>query len=119
MRLKTGQVVSADLVVDASGGNSRVGKWLEQIGHPTPPTMSVDAGLQYTCCMYEFPEDPSRDWQMAMCMDNPELTSVNVILPIEHNRWQVKAHSPMLQSRCFDAWTTGVLMPKISRQVLN
>ena len=90
MQLKDGQSIAADLVVDASGGNSRVNKWLEQIGHPTPPSMVVDAGLQYTCRMYEMTGDPKSSTNLIMIMDHPEINRMAVRLPIEHNKWQVR-----------------------------
>ena len=91
--LKDGQKVAADLVVDASGANSRISKWLDQIGHPVPPMMTVDAGLQYNCRMYEMTDDPARAWKLTMIMDHPEFNRVGVLLPIEHNKWQASALS--------------------------
>lgn len=89
VHLRSGESIAADLVVDASGGNSRVSKWLEDIGHPAPPPFVVDAGLQYTCRMYERNRDAERDADMVMVMDSPRYNVMGVRLPIEHDKWQV------------------------------
>lgn len=85
VQLKGGQSIAADLVVEASGGNSRVNKWLEQIGRPAPPSMVVDAGLQYICRMYEMTGDPKASTNLIMIMDRPAANRMAVRLPIEHN----------------------------------
>ena len=90
VHLKSGQMLDADLVVDASGKQSDVSKWLQQLGHKPPSTMTVEAGLQYTYRMYEMPEDPDRKWSIAVCMDNPAYNRTAVMVPIETNKWQVQ-----------------------------
>lgn len=89
VHLKTGQSIAADLVVDASGGNSRINKWLEQIDHPMPPSMVVDAGLQYTCRMYDMHGNSKSNTDVLMIMDHPQFDKFGVRLPIEQNKWQV------------------------------
>jgi len=91
LRLKNGQTLSADLVIDASGKASNISKWLEGIGHRPPSTWSVNAGLKYAYCMYEMTEDADRDWLLAMCMDYPQGSRVGMMIPIETNKWQVWA----------------------------
>jgi hypothetical protein len=91
-------MLDADLVVDASGKHSDVSKWLEQLGHKPPSTMTVEAGLQYTYRMYEMPEDPDRKWSIAVCMDNPEYNRTAVMVPIETNKWQVQPVGKWLAS---------------------
>ena len=89
MHLKNGQTLNADLVIDASGKHSDISKWLEQLGHKAPATMTVEAGLQYTYRMYEIPEEPNRKWSFAVCIVHPEYTLTAVMVPIENNKWQV------------------------------
>lgn len=89
VRLQDGQNISADLVIDASGKTSRISSWLGKLGHPPTPTMTVDAGLKYATRVYEIPDDPDRDWSVAMCMDHPEGNRIAFMLTIEHNMWQV------------------------------
>lgn len=89
VHLKNGRTVEADLVVDASGKQSSVSKWLEQLGHTPPDTISVASGLRYTYRMYEMTNDPQRDWTIAVCMDHPEYNRTAVVIPIETNKWLV------------------------------
>ncbi|KAL3145131.1 hypothetical protein ABBQ38_001735 [Trebouxia sp. C0009 RCD-2024] len=89
VHLKNGRTVEADLVVDASGKQSNVSKWLEQLGHAPPDTISVASGLRYTYRMYEMTDDPQRDWTIAVCMDHPEYNRTAVVIPIETNKWLV------------------------------
>ena len=98
MHLKNGRTVEADLVVDASGKQSHVSKWLERVGHATPDTISVASGLRYTYRMYEMTDDPQRDWTIAICMDHPEYNRTAVVIPIETNKWLVS----LLQ--CTNRW---------------
>ncbi|DBA86466.1 TPA: hypothetical protein ACH3X2_005449 [Trebouxia sp. C0005] len=88
LHLKSGQILSADLVIDASGKASNISKWLESIGHRPPSTWSVNAGLKYAYRMYEMTEDADRDWLLAMCMDYPQGSRVGMMIPIETNKWQ-------------------------------
>ncbi|WBP90805.1 FAD-dependent monooxygenase [Kitasatospora cathayae] len=41
------EVIDADLVVDASGRNSRAANWLGALGYPAPEEVVVDAGQSY------------------------------------------------------------------------
>ena len=43
--LKDGKELPADLVVDCSGRNSSMPKWLEAAGFTAPPQTVVDSGL--------------------------------------------------------------------------
>jgi len=91
VHLKNGNTLSSDLVIDASGKDSHVSKWLQQLDHEPPATMSVEAGLRYTYCMYEMTDDPSRDWLLAMCMNHPTNNKAAMMIPVETNKWQVMA----------------------------
>lgn len=89
VHLKNGKTVEADLVVDASGKDSDISKWLEQLGRAVPDTISVASGLRYTYRMYEMTDDPQRKWTIGVCMDHPEYNRTAVVIPIETNKWIV------------------------------
>lgn len=55
--LKDGSEISADVVVDASGRNSRVSEWLEAAGCSAPPQQVINSGLGYGTRTYKMPED--------------------------------------------------------------
>lgn len=89
VHLKNGKTVEADLVVDATGKDSNVSKWLEKLGQAVPDTISVASGLRYTYRMYEMTDDPDRDWSVGVCMDHPEYNRTAVVIPVETNKWIV------------------------------
>ena len=103
MHLRNGQTVEADLVVDASGKDSGVSKWLENLGLPVPDIHSVASGLRYTYRMYEMTDDPQREWSIAVCMDHPEYNRTAVVVPVETNKWIVS------QLQCISRTTAGCM----------
>jgi 2-polyprenyl-6-methoxyphenol hydroxylase-like FAD-dependent oxidoreductase len=46
------EVITADLVVDATGRGSRVRRWLADLGYPTPEVERVEVGVRYTTRLY-------------------------------------------------------------------
>lgn len=44
---RSGLLIPADLVVDASGRGSRIRRWISELGYPPPPTDRVSIGLRY------------------------------------------------------------------------
>lgn len=58
-----GNVVEADLIVDALGRGSRVSEWLHRAGWPQVPVRTLDAGATYSTRWYQKPTGASRpDW---------------------------------------------------------
>lgn len=55
--LKDGNEISADIVVDASGRNSKVSEWLEAAGCSAPPQQVINSGLGYGTRTYKMPKD--------------------------------------------------------------
>lgn len=56
VRTQHGDVVPAELVVEASGRNTRLGPWLAAIGARPPREESEDCGLMYNCRYFRFRE---------------------------------------------------------------
>jgi 2-polyprenyl-6-methoxyphenol hydroxylase-like FAD-dependent oxidoreductase len=53
----------ADLVVDASGRESKSPEWLESFGYETPTESKVDAFIGYATRWYELPEGFETNWK--------------------------------------------------------
>lgn len=51
------ELLSADLVVDATGRGSRTPVWLEQLGYPRPVEEKVKVGIAYTTRYYHLKRD--------------------------------------------------------------
>ena len=79
-----------DLVVNASGRSSQMTRWLEDLGHPVPPVMTVRADIAYSSRLFRrttgiYP-DPSVVAVGADPVDNPRGGGA---APIEGQRWIV------------------------------
>jgi 2-polyprenyl-6-methoxyphenol hydroxylase-like FAD-dependent oxidoreductase len=80
--------LTADLIVDASGRNSPLPKWLEELGYPTPAETVINAGFGYTTRWYERPADLQADWKMLLVLPKPPHESrCGVLIPVEGDRW--------------------------------
>ena len=56
VRLKDGEELRAELVVDASGRRSKLPSWLEAAGYERPEEALVDSHIGYSMRLYEMPE---------------------------------------------------------------
>ena len=80
----------ADLVVDASGRNSRSPRWFEELGYEAPQETQVNAFVGYSTRRYRRPHDDSRDWKGQFLQPAPpDDVRGAVMWPIEGNQWIV------------------------------
>jgi len=82
--------MEADLVVDASGRNSKAPEWLKALGYDTPPETVVKSYIGYATCWYEMPDNPP-DWRVLFVQANPKRQILRGagIFEIEGGRWLV------------------------------
>lgn len=86
---ESAETLLADLVVDASGRDSRAPHWLEALGYPTPSETTVNSFPGYATRFYEQSSEPS-DWKLLFVQPHaPHQPRGAVIVPMEENRWQV------------------------------
>jgi len=92
-REKSSEQFNADLVVDASGRNSKAITWLEELGYDAPEATHIDAHVGYASCWFEKP-DYAPDGIPAMLSlgdaDNPRTC---LISEVEGNKWLAMAAS--------------------------
>lgn len=82
-------VLRADLVVDASGRNSRMPDWLEALGYGRPAESSVSAFLGYASRLYALP-DEHPDWKVLLIQSRPPHNPRTGTMTLqEHGRWIV------------------------------
>jgi 2-polyprenyl-6-methoxyphenol hydroxylase-like FAD-dependent oxidoreductase len=80
----------ADLVIDASGRNSKAPLWLEALGYGRPKETVINSFLGYASCVFAIPEGFAADWKIAMIGDKPpSMPRAGVLAPIEGQRWMV------------------------------
>lgn len=82
--------LAADLVVDASGRDSRAPEWLSSMGYTPPEESTVDALAGYATRIYRRPAHFTANWKaMHVKPTAPDSPRGGVILPVEGNRWYV------------------------------
>lgn len=83
-------VLSADLIVDASGRSSHAPGWLSMLGYPMADETIIKSHLGYASRMYRIPENFHHDWKLlGITFRHPDNRHAGSILPVEGNRWNV------------------------------
>ncbi|KYF99708.1 hypothetical protein BE20_58500 [Sorangium cellulosum] len=84
------QVLTADLVVDASGRQSRAGSWLTALGFDAPTETVIDSALTYACRLYAPKPGFQPDWKLLSTVPRaPDQPRSGAIFTVEGNRWLV------------------------------
>jgi 2-polyprenyl-6-methoxyphenol hydroxylase-like FAD-dependent oxidoreductase len=82
--------LTADLVVDASGRDSQVSRWLESLGYTAPPETTINPFFGYSSRHYAPPADRERTWKgLVVQADPPKNLRGGVIWPNEDGNWIV------------------------------
>ncbi|WP_420627781.1 FAD-dependent oxidoreductase [Candidatus Leptofilum sp.] len=82
--------LSTDLIIDASGKNSKAPQWLGNLGFTPPEEWSINSFVGYATRVYEIPEEFDHSWAtMYVRPTPPDGTRGGIIIPIEGNRWHV------------------------------
>jgi 2-polyprenyl-6-methoxyphenol hydroxylase-like FAD-dependent oxidoreductase len=93
----SGEMVPADLVVDASGRGSLTLELVQSDGRTLPEETSIGIDIEYATSVFAIPNDAPTDWKGVMVSGAaPEDARGALLLPIEGNRWIVslgEAHS--------------------------
>ncbi|MCX4539338.1 FAD-dependent monooxygenase [Streptomyces sp. NBC_01565] len=85
------RLLSADLVVDASGRGSHAPAWLEELGLPRVVEREVNAGVAYATRVYRAPAATIGSFPLVNVQANPAKApgQGGIILPVEGGRWIV------------------------------
>lgn len=80
----------ADLVVDASGRDSRTPQWLTDLGYGAPEEIIVDAKPGYATRLYRRPAHLNVAWKVMYSLPMaPQQSRGGIIIPMEGDLWQV------------------------------
>lgn len=112
----------ADLVVDASGRESRLSEWLASAGYPVPPVTRIDPHLGYASRLYAPPEHARPDWKMLLINARSPVTRGGGILVIEQGNWMVLAGGyggdyPPTDEAEFVAFARGMRTPLFAQAI--
>jgi 2-polyprenyl-6-methoxyphenol hydroxylase-like FAD-dependent oxidoreductase len=84
------EVLSADLVVDASGRGSQTPQWLATLGYDNVEESTIKVDVGYATCLYCRPDQNSADRDvLAIYSTPPTQKRAGALAPIEDNRWIV------------------------------
>ena len=117
--------ISADLVVDASGRDSRAPEWLARLGYPRPRETTVNAFLGYASRLYTPRRGWTSGWQvLAMLATPPAGKRGGIIQTIEGQRWFVTlagaAHDyPPTDEDGFLAFARSLPSPELYAAIAN
>jgi 2-polyprenyl-6-methoxyphenol hydroxylase-like FAD-dependent oxidoreductase len=85
---RTGERLSAQLVVDASGRGSHTPQWLKELGYPEVEEAVIKMEVGYTTRIYRQPPGATDDWKVLMIFPKPPVeTRAGVLMSIEGGRW--------------------------------
>lgn len=85
----TGEIIQADLVVDATGRGSRTPSWLEELGYAAPPEERVKIGMGYTTRYYRRRPDQLPGKKVVIITSELENPRLGVAMAEEAERWIV------------------------------
>lgn len=86
----SGQVLRAELVIDASGRAAPTLAALRAAGLPAPAEARIGVDLCYATQLFEMPPEPPREWKLAACYPEvPASSRAGLLLPVEGRRWMV------------------------------
>jgi 2-polyprenyl-6-methoxyphenol hydroxylase-like FAD-dependent oxidoreductase len=89
VRLQRGEMIAADLVVDASGRGSHSPAWLESMGFPRPEEEKVEVAIAYTTRLFRRRADHLDGDSAVVIPPTPDGKRGGVILAQEGERWIV------------------------------
>ena len=118
MAVEDGDSIDADVVIDASGRNSRLPHWLAELGVPVPDPVVVDAHLGYACRLYRAPGPPPLDTGIVISA-TPANGRGGIALPVEDDHWLIIGggygeHRPGRDPADFAAYLVDLADPAIA-----
>lgn len=87
---RTERLIPANLIVDASGRESKAPEWLKNLGFKPPRETVINAYSGYATRIYRRPENFQGYWKTLYVQPNaPKDKRGGIITPLEGNRWHV------------------------------
>jgi 2-polyprenyl-6-methoxyphenol hydroxylase-like FAD-dependent oxidoreductase len=83
------ELLSADLVVDASGRGSRTPTWLDALGYSRPEREQIRIGLGYATRIYRMPPDALDGNLATLHAATPQLPRTGALLQVEGGQWML------------------------------
>ncbi len=82
------EILSADLIVDASGRGALTLATLQSMAGPAPAETRIGVDFAYSTAIFSIPDDAPGDWKGVFTFPNPPASGRGALLmPIEGERW--------------------------------
>jgi len=123
VRCGDGEMLDADLVVDASGRGTLTLDLLAATGRAAPETTTIGVDLRYASAVFEIPDGAPTDWKGVFHMPlMPRTSRGALLLPLEGGRWIVTLAGrhqevPPGDGDGFMAFAAGLRVPTIHRAI--
>jgi 2-polyprenyl-6-methoxyphenol hydroxylase-like FAD-dependent oxidoreductase len=115
--------LSAQLVIDASGRNSKAPKWLQALGYDLPTETAINSFLGYSTRWYQSLSGEPFDYKVLYIIPSaPNYTRGGVLYQVEENRWIVsligvgKDYPPTDEAGFFD-FAQSLRSPEIYKAI--
>jgi 2-polyprenyl-6-methoxyphenol hydroxylase-like FAD-dependent oxidoreductase len=82
------EILRADLVVDASGRNSKAPQWLQALGYPPPAETVIRAFIGYASRIYARPAEATWEGLLMQPVPPTQLRG-GAVFPLDSRRWIV------------------------------
>jgi 2-polyprenyl-6-methoxyphenol hydroxylase-like FAD-dependent oxidoreductase len=81
-------IISADLVIEATGRGSFLPRWLKTNNFGTVPLSETYVDLGYASCQLRLSDDPARDWtSLLIYPSGPDETKGCTLVQVENETW--------------------------------
>lgn len=82
------EAITADLIVDASGRESKAPDWLTALGYPAPEEIAIDSHVGYATRFYQRPANFNARWKSVLIQSRDgTISRSGLIYPIENDQW--------------------------------
>lgn len=117
-KASTGEVLEADLVIDASGQRSKAPKWLQDLGYVPPEEEQVTVNFAYTTRLYRRRSEDLAGAKAVIITLSPSLKRGGIMIAQENDRWTLslsgfKSDSPPTDEAGFLAYARTLGAPDI------
>lgn len=115
------EIITGDLIVDASGRGSRLSEWLTALGFPAPAETVVDAQAGYATRIYRRTASHSESWKAVYSIPQaPHQSRGCIVGPMEGDRWQVtltgmNGDHPPTDAPGFEEFARSIPVPELHR----
>lgn len=117
------QELAADLIVDASGRNSKLPAWLAESGFPAPPVDEVKLETQYVTRIYSRRPEHLAGGTALLMVSDPTTPRGGIALALDDRRWIISLYSmggarPPLDHAGFIRYSATLAGPQLT-QILD